>query len=177
MLFAYVFIQRWNIHPDINIYIYIYIDGSGQVLVLPPYYTEIINSCRMRCGVTMVINGGRGLSDVLLTFLQMFLMIHQYTNHHSQPCHTRICKSPHFLGDLFFLHGSCKKAFARLTSFEVYLYPIFLTCFLKTSTESLYVWDNYMGLPSSSYDQRYLGSVGCYWHDWCYSLDWTCVCS
>ena len=54
MVFAYVLIQRWIIHP------YIYID-SFMVLVLPPYYAKIFNSCKMTCGVTLVINGGESL--------------------------------------------------------------------------------------------------------------------
>ena len=41
---------RWNGHC-----------GSSRVLVLSPYYTEVISGYYMTCGVTMVIHRGGGL--------------------------------------------------------------------------------------------------------------------
>ena len=78
--------------------IYWFFDASGQDLVLPPCYSEIINPCRIPYGVTMVLNVSGGLQMFFGPFFSMFLMIHQYTHHHSPPCHTWICISLHCFG-------------------------------------------------------------------------------
>ena len=39
MVFAYVFVEGWTIHP----YVYCFFDSSDQALVLPPYNTEVVN--------------------------------------------------------------------------------------------------------------------------------------
>ena len=51
MVFAYVFVQGWDIDPSVYRFFY----ESHEVLVLPPHYTEIFQCSGMICGVTMVI--------------------------------------------------------------------------------------------------------------------------
>ena len=51
MVLAYVSIEGWIIHPDVNSLF----NGSDEVLVLPPHSTEIINGGIMTCGVLVVI--------------------------------------------------------------------------------------------------------------------------
>ena len=60
MVLAYVSIEGWIVHPDVNSLF----DGSNEVLVLPPYNIEIINSGIMTCDVLVVIYWGRGPLDV-----------------------------------------------------------------------------------------------------------------
>ena len=61
MVFAYISIEGWIIHPDINSFFY----GSDEVLVLSPHNAEILNGDIMTCDVMMVIYCGGGI--------QMFL--------------------------------------------------------------------------------------------------------
>ena len=53
MVLAYISIEGWIIHPDVNSFFY----GSDEVLVLPPYNAEIFNSGVMTCDVMVVIYG------------------------------------------------------------------------------------------------------------------------
>ena len=57
MVFAYVPIEGWIIHP----YVYCFLDSSDEVLILPPHNTEIINGDTMTCNIVMVIYWGGGL--------------------------------------------------------------------------------------------------------------------
>ena len=57
MVFAYVSIQGWIVHPNINCFF----NSSNDVLVLPPHNTEIFNAGFMTCDVIMVIYWGGGL--------------------------------------------------------------------------------------------------------------------
>ena len=61
MVFAYVLVEGWTIHP----YVYYCFDSSDQVLVLPPHYTKVFNGGTVISNVEMVINWGDDL--------QMFL--------------------------------------------------------------------------------------------------------
>ena len=51
MVFAYISIQGWIIHPDVNSFFY----GSDEVLVLSPHNAEVLNGGIMTCDVLMVI--------------------------------------------------------------------------------------------------------------------------
>ena len=57
MVLAYVLIEGWIVHPDV----YCLLDGSDEVLVLPPHNTKIFNSGIMTCDVLMVMYWGGGL--------------------------------------------------------------------------------------------------------------------
>ena len=57
MVFAYVLIEGWTIHP----YVYCFFDGTDQVLVLPPHNTEVVNGGTMTSDVKMVMYWGGGL--------------------------------------------------------------------------------------------------------------------
>ena len=57
MVLAYVPVEGWIIHP----YVYCFLNGSNEVLILPPYNAEISNGGTMMCGVVMVIYWGGGL--------------------------------------------------------------------------------------------------------------------
>ena len=57
MVFAYVLIEGWIIHP----YVYCFFNSSDQVLVLPPHYVEVINCGTMSSDGRMVIYWGGGL--------------------------------------------------------------------------------------------------------------------
>ena len=57
MVFAYVLVEEWPIHP----YVYCFFDSSDQVMVLPPNYTEVFNGGTMTSDVKMAINWGGGL--------------------------------------------------------------------------------------------------------------------
>ena len=57
----YFLVKGWII----NVYVYSISYGSSEVLVIPFYYTEVVNCCSMTCGVTVVIYSRGGL-DVLL---------------------------------------------------------------------------------------------------------------
>ena len=50
MVLAYISIEGWIIHPDVNSFFY----GSDEVLVLPPYNAEIFNGGIMTCDVLVV---------------------------------------------------------------------------------------------------------------------------
>ena len=50
MIFAYVPVEEWIIHLDINWFF----DCSGEFLVLPLHYTEVFKSCGVACDVMMV---------------------------------------------------------------------------------------------------------------------------
>ena len=51
MVFAYVLVEGWIIHP----YVYCFFDSSDQVLVLPPHNAEVLNGGIMTSDVKMVI--------------------------------------------------------------------------------------------------------------------------
>ena len=93
----------------------------------------------MFCGVSMVINGEGSL--------QMFLELFSKCSWWSQSTlsHLKLYITP-----LFWWYGlnpwEPPEGHDGLTSFEVHFYPVLSTCFCKTFTESLYVWENYMGL-------------------------------
>ena len=53
MVPAYISIEGWIIHPDVNDFFY----GSDEVLLLPPYNAEISNGGIMTCDVLVVIYG------------------------------------------------------------------------------------------------------------------------
>ena len=57
MVFAYVPVEGWIIHP----YVYCFLDSSDKVLILHPHNAEIFNGDTMACGVVMVIYWGGGL--------------------------------------------------------------------------------------------------------------------
>ena len=54
MVFAYVLVEGWTIHP----YVYCFFDSSDQVLVLFPHYTKVFNGGTVTSDVEMVINWG-----------------------------------------------------------------------------------------------------------------------
>ena len=54
MVLAYISIEGWIIHPDVNSFFY----GSDEVLVLPLYNAEIFNGGIMTCDVLVVIYWG-----------------------------------------------------------------------------------------------------------------------
>ena len=99
----------------------------------------------MTCGVTMFVNGGRGFQMFFEPFSKCswwFTNMLPITVHAATP---ESLYHPTVLVMVFLL-WSHQKAFDGLTFFKVHLYPMFSTCFLKTFTESLHVWVNYMGL-------------------------------
>ena len=51
MVFAYVSIKGWIIHP----YVHCFLDSSDEVLILPPHNTEIFSGGTMTRDVGMVI--------------------------------------------------------------------------------------------------------------------------
>ena len=57
MVFAYVFIQGWNIDS----YEHWFFNQPGEVLLLPTYYAEIFKWGSMTRGVTVVMYGAGGL--------------------------------------------------------------------------------------------------------------------
>ena len=57
MVLAYVSIEGWIIHPDVNGLF----DGSNEVLIFPPHNAEIFNGGIMTCDVMVVIYWGGGL--------------------------------------------------------------------------------------------------------------------
>ena len=61
MVLAYISIEGWIVHPDVNSFFY----GSGEVLVFPPYNAEIFNGGIMTCDVLVVIYRGGGLQVFL----------------------------------------------------------------------------------------------------------------
>ena len=54
IVLAYVPVEGWIIHP----YVYCFLNGSDQVLILPPHNAEIFNGGTMTCGVVMIIYWG-----------------------------------------------------------------------------------------------------------------------
>ena len=52
MVFAYIFVQGWIVDPDVYSFLY----QPHEVLILPPYYTEVIKCSVMTCDVTVVID-------------------------------------------------------------------------------------------------------------------------
>ena len=62
MVFAYISIQGWIVHPYINCFFY----SSDEVLILPPHNTEIFYVGFMTCAVIMVIYWGGGLEVFLM---------------------------------------------------------------------------------------------------------------
>ena len=61
MVLAYISIEGWIVHPDVNSFFY----GSDEVLVLSPHNAEVLIGGIMICDVLVVIYWGGGL--------QMFL--------------------------------------------------------------------------------------------------------
>ena len=61
MVFAYISIEGWIVHPDVNSFFY----GSDEVLVLSPHNAEVLNGGIMTCDVMMVIYWGGGLQIFL----------------------------------------------------------------------------------------------------------------
>ena len=57
MVLAYISIEGWIIHPDVNCFFY----GSDEVLVLSPHNAEIFNGGVMTCDVLVVIYWRGGL--------------------------------------------------------------------------------------------------------------------
>ena len=92
---------------------------------------------------------GMGPLDVPCTSLQNFLLTLQYTHHHNPPCHTYICMWPHFFEEWIFVFWGHKKVFDGMTSFKMYINPIFLANVFIAFTESLMVRDNNVKLGSS----------------------------
>ena len=61
MVFAYISIEGWIIHPDVNSFFY----GSDEVLILSPHNAEVLDGGIMTCDVLMVIYWGGGLQMLL----------------------------------------------------------------------------------------------------------------
>ena len=57
MVLAYISIEGWIVHPDVNSCLY----GSDDVLVLSPHNAAILNGGIMTCNVMVVIYWGGGL--------------------------------------------------------------------------------------------------------------------
>ena len=81
-------------------YIYWFFYGSIEVLVLPPYYTEIIICCAMTFGIIVVMYWGGGLRcslnlskctwDFSIIFFITLQPVKHESVHHSTPFHDRI---------------------------------------------------------------------------------------
>ena len=54
MVFANIFVKGWIVYP----YVYSFFDQPHKVVILSPYYTEVINGSIMTCEGIMVIDGG-----------------------------------------------------------------------------------------------------------------------
>ena len=86
MVFAYVPIERWIIHPCV----YCLLDSSDDVLILPPHNTEIINGGTMTCDVVMVTYWGGSLQVFLNLSPNVLDDFPMYSSSHSTLLHLNL---------------------------------------------------------------------------------------
>ena len=140
MVFANVVIEGWTIHP----YVYCFFNCSNEVLILPPHNTEIFNGGTMTCGVVMVTYWG-GDFQVFpepLTKCSWWLpYVFIITIH---PVAFKSVDDATLLCDMVFIFESHQEAFDGVSSFVMYLYPMFVVHILHAFTEpSYWSWCKY----------------------------------
>ena len=89
---------------------------------------------------------GMGPFDVLWTSLQRFWRIPLYIPHHTPPCHICTYRWLHFFHKRIFVLRSHQEAFDSISSFEVYLYSIFLASSFEAFTQPFVIWHHYVVL-------------------------------
>ena len=128
----------------IDPYKYCFFDCSCEILVLPSNYGKFVDVNFVTWGVTVVKYWGRGL-----------LMLSEPFCKGSARFSNVFFSTPLFIAlisiydsilavDRIIVLGSHKEAFNGLSSFEMYLYPIFAACFLDSLTEALMIWNHHV---------------------------------
>ena len=130
MVFANVSIKGWVIDPYEQSYFYC----PDKVLVLPSNYAEVVDVSFVTWDVAVVMNGRGGLLMFFEPFCKgscrlsyIFFLTPILTTFES-------VYDPTFVGNWIFVLGVHKEIFYGLTSFEVYLYTIFLTSVFEPLT-------------------------------------------
>ena len=141
LVLAYISVKGWVIDSNE----YCFFDGSGNTLVLPAHSAKSFKRKVMTSGAGGGYGWVRGPSCVLWTFLQKFCLIPQYILH-SPPCHTYICRSPHFSGGWCLCPYNVPGGPWWYCLLKVHINAMFPADVLATLTHSLNIGHHYVGI-------------------------------
>ena len=141
MVLAYISIEGWIIHPDVNSFIY----GSDEVLVLSPHNAEVLDGGIMTCDVLMVIYWGGGLQMFLKPLTKSSGLLPYVFIITVHPFAFESVNDATFHCDVIFIFGGHQEAFDGIASSVVHLYPMFTAYVLHALTQASHIWQDHVG--------------------------------
>ena len=133
MVVSHVIVEGWTIQP----YVYCFFDSSDQVLVLPSHNTEVVSGGVMTSDVKVVTYWGGGLQvfpKSLSKHSWWLPYIFIITLH---PFAFVCVDDATLLCDGILIFRSHQEAFDGITSFTIYLYPMFSAYLFRLSFSPL----------------------------------------